>query len=103
MLIKAVHSAGKPAAGANIHVSIWTKEPFEANQDYKCDADGSVEIKLPKTLTILRIWARSEEQVPLFAHWWPEHQDSGAPIPEEFTFRMAKRSMIGGVVKNEQG
>lgn len=103
MRIKVLDSAGQPVAKTPIHVAVWTDEDFPHNQDYACDADGRVEIKLPKTLTILRIWASRDGHVPLFAHWWPEHQANGFPIPEEFTFRLAKGSVIGGVVKNADG
>lgn len=103
MRIVVVDSDGRAVAKADIHVSVWTDEAFDHNRDYSTDSAGKVEVKLPRTLTILRIWASRDRYVPLFADWWPEHQDDGFPIPEEYTFRLAKGTVIGGVVKNDDG
>src|SRR5487761_1405848 len=103
MQIRVVNSDGQAVPGAAIYVGVWTDEAFDHNRDYKCDAAGEAKIQLPKTLTILRIWARSDRYVPLFAGWWPEHQVNDSAIPEEFSFRLSKGSVIGGVVKNEDG
>ncbi|HVA47352.1 MAG TPA: carboxypeptidase-like regulatory domain-containing protein [Pirellulales bacterium] len=103
MRIVVVDSDERPVAKADIHVSVWTDEAFDHNRDYVTDAAGKVEVKLPKTLTILRIWASRDSYVPLFANWWPQFQDNGFPIPDEYTFRLADGSVIGGVLKNADG
>ncbi len=90
----------KPIAGTKIHVSVWTKEPFKANQDYVCDAQGQTVVDLPKTIDILRLWARKDSYVPLFAHW---EQNDPEKIPKEFAFKLKKGTMIGGFVKDEDG
>jgi hypothetical protein len=102
--VRVVAPDGKPAAGAKIHASVWTKEPFKANRDYVCDAQGQAVVDLPETIDIFRLWARAEGCVPLFAHWESgELQGDVRRIPEEFTFTLRKGTVIGGLVKNEDG
>src|SRR5438067_766978 len=49
---------GKPVADANVHVGIWTEEKdFKRNRDYKTDTTGTALIELPKTYSIVRLWA----------------------------------------------
>jgi hypothetical protein len=93
----------KPLAGAKIHAGIWTKEPFQANRKYVCDAEGKATIELPKTIDILRLWASRDGHVTLFAQWWPEMESWRREIPQEFTFRLEKGTVIGGIVKDEDG
>ncbi|MGD0517527.1 MAG: carboxypeptidase-like regulatory domain-containing protein [Thermoguttaceae bacterium] len=90
----------KPIAGAKIHKGVWTKELVKHNDDYVCDDNGEAAVDLPKTLDILRIWARKDGFVPLFAHW---EQYDPEPIPKQFTFKLTKGTTIGGFVKNEDG
>ncbi|MGH7140035.1 MAG: hypothetical protein ACREHD_30210, partial [Pirellulales bacterium] len=85
MRLRVVNAGGKALPGAAIHVSVWTDEDFDHNTDYFTDTAGNIEMKLPKTLTILRIWASSDGCVPLFAGWGTLHLEDGSPIPEEFT------------------
>ncbi len=93
----------KPLGGAKIHIGLWTKEPFKANRDFVCDADGRTKFELPKQIEILRIWAAQEDHVTLFAQWWPEKEPVERPIPDQFTFRLAKGMKLGGTVKNDKG
>lgn len=93
----------KPLAGAKIHASIWTKEPFQANRDYVCDAQGRATVERPKTIDILRLWASQDGHVSLFANWWPAREARPRKIPQEFTFRLEKGTVIGGIVKDEDG
>jgi beta-lactamase regulating signal transducer with metallopeptidase domain len=103
MKIQVLGPDGKPVAKAAIQVAVWTKEPFKHNTYYRTDTDGRTTIALPQSIDILRIWARSGNLVPLFAHWWPEMIPTRAEIPAEFTFRMQQGTTIGGVVRDEQG
>ena len=103
MQIAVVDADGRPMPNAEIHVSVWTKEPFKANRDFVCDADGKTMFDLPNEIQILRLWARKEGHVALFAQWWPEHERAPRPIPEQFTFRLERGTRIGGLVKTEDG
>ncbi|HEY1599586.1 MAG TPA: carboxypeptidase regulatory-like domain-containing protein [Pirellulales bacterium] len=104
MLIRVVGSEGQPLPRANILASIWTDEKdFKATRNYTCDEEGKVEIVLPKTLTILRIWSRKAGFAPLFVQWWPDKEADGNLIPDEFTFQMQPGTLLGGVVKNDDG
>ena len=93
----------KPLAGARIHAAIWAKDPAKSNRDYFCDARGQVTVDLPKNIDILRLWARQDGHAALFANWWPEHEVAPREIPREFTFRLEKGTVIGGILKNEDG
>ena len=58
MRVVVLDPQGKPLPGANIHSGIWTEEKgFKSNHDYKTDAAGAAQVELPKTFTILRLWA----------------------------------------------
>lgn len=94
---------GEPMAGAKIHASVWTQEPFKNNRDYVTDAQGRAAMKLPQRLEILRLWARAEKCVPLFVHWEMDWPEGGFPIPAEFTFQLESGTTIGGIVKSDDG
>jgi hypothetical protein len=103
MKIQVLGPGDKPLAGAQIHVGVWTKEPFKANRDYVCDGNGKTTVELPGGIEILRLWARFDGHVPLFAQWWPSMEQNRRTISEEYTFRLSLGSVIGGIVKNEAG
>src|SRR5262245_40342972 len=86
MRITVLDPDDKPMPDVNIHVGLWTKEPFKANRDFKTAADGKTTIELPQKIDILRLWATKESYVGLFAQWWPEQQADGHLIPEEYKF-----------------
>ena len=95
---------GKPLAGANIFANVTTTEPKIINRDYVCSVDGQAEVELPDAkIQMLRLWARKSGYVAWYAHWWAEMQPDGHLIPAEYTFRLEKGTLIGGVVKNESG
>ena len=104
MRIRVVEAGGKPLPGAKVHSSVWTQEKnFKANHDYVCDADGQTDIELPKSVELVRIWARQEGFAPMWTQWWPEQQADGNQIPEEFTFRLQKGTTIGGIIQDADG
>jgi hypothetical protein len=91
----------KPLAGAKIHASVWTKEPFQANRDYVCNLQGKATVELPKTINILRLWVRKRGHVSLFANWDPAREAKPREFPDEYTFRLETGTTIGGIVKND--
>jgi len=93
----------KPLAGAKIHISLWTNEPFDKNRDFICDEEGKVKFELPRQIEILRLWARHQGHVGMFAQWWPEMEAKPREIPADYTYRLEKGTKIGGVVKNADG
>ncbi len=101
--LRVVGQNGQKVKDALIHVSVWTDEPFRANQDFVTDANGEATSPLPNQIRILRIWARKENHVPLFAQWWPEMQPNGNDIPDTFTFDLPPGTTIGGKVTDEDG
>lgn len=103
MQVTVLGADDKPLPGAKIHASVWTKEPFQANRDYVCDMQGRAIVELPKTMQILRLWARKEGNVSMFANWWPKQEAKPREFPREFTFRLDNGTVIGGFVKNDDG
>jgi hypothetical protein len=102
--VRVVGPDGKAIAGAKVHASIWTKEPFKANRDYVCDAQGEAVVQLPQTLSILRLWGSADRYVPIFAHWESEEiQADPNAIPAEFAIELPKGTVIGSLVKSEDG
>ena len=101
MRIRAVDADGTPVAGAKIHSSVWTDEPgFKANQDYTCGSDGITEIKLPRKLTIFRLWARGQGYAAMFVGW---ERGAVPAVPDEFTFHLCKATTMGGIIVDEDG
>jgi RNA polymerase sigma factor (sigma-70 family) len=95
---------GKPLPGAKVHASVWTEEKgFKANRDFVTDAGGAVQVELPKTFTILRLWANRKPFVPMFANWEQNELASGKPLPAEYTFRLESAVSAGGRLVDEQG
>ncbi|MEX2026806.1 MAG: carboxypeptidase-like regulatory domain-containing protein [Pirellulaceae bacterium] len=95
---------GKPLPGANVKASIWTEEKdFKATHDYQSDASGAVQVELPKTYYILRLWASKKPFVSKFANWEQKELASGKGIPSEYTFRLEPAAIAGGRIVDEQG
>jgi beta-lactamase regulating signal transducer with metallopeptidase domain/thiol-disulfide isomerase/thioredoxin len=103
MRVQIVDTAGKPLANAAIHASIWTNEVFQANRDYQTDAQGFATVLLPKALQILRLWASKEEYCGEFVNFQTNTAVHEVVIPDDYKFRLVKGTLIGGVVKNEEG
>jgi hypothetical protein len=103
MQVAVVDADGRPISKAEIHVSVWTKEPFKATRDFVCDDEGRTNFDLPNEIQILRLWAKKAGHVALFAQWWPEHEQAPRPIPDQFTFRLTRGTRISGLVKTEDG
>jgi RNA polymerase sigma factor (sigma-70 family) len=95
---------GKPLEGADIHAGIWTDEKgFKANRDYKTDAAGVALVELPRTMTILRLWARKRSFAPLFANWERNELGTGQKFPTEHVFRLERGVTAGGRLVDENG
>lgn len=95
---------GSPLEGVKIKTNtLANTEPPIINLDYVSDSDGLAEIQLPDSLIDLRMWVRRNGYAPMWASWRPKDHPEDAPIPEEFTFRFPERTVIGGIVRNEDG
>jgi beta-lactamase regulating signal transducer with metallopeptidase domain/thiol-disulfide isomerase/thioredoxin/protocatechuate 3,4-dioxygenase beta subunit len=103
MLIHVVGPDGRPMAGVDVHRSVWTRKPIkDANARGVSDDHGQVRFELPEEIYIYRLWARAKGHVPLFAGW-EEQDDPEKSLPAEFTFRLKRGTVIGGLVRNEDG
>jgi beta-lactamase regulating signal transducer with metallopeptidase domain/thiol-disulfide isomerase/thioredoxin/uncharacterized GH25 family protein len=103
MRIRVTDAAGKPVPAAGIHASIWTKEKFRANQKYTCDSDGLVDVDLPKTLSILRLWVAKRGYCEEFKNFQTNTAVHTLVLPDEYQFRLVKGTVIGGVVNDVDG
>jgi len=101
--IRVTDAAGKPVPAAGIHASVWTKEKFRRNQKYTCDSDGVVDVDLPKTLSILRLWVAKKGYCEQFVNFQTNTAVHTLVLPDEYQFRLIKGIVIGGVVKDEAG
>ncbi|MDY3560873.1 sigma-70 family RNA polymerase sigma factor [Gemmata sp. JC673] len=104
MRVVVLDSTGKPLPGANVHAGIWTdEEGFPANRDIETDAAGAARVPLPKTFTILRLWAGKKSFATLFANWERSELASGKGVPAEYTFRLESAVTAGGRIVDEKG
>lgn len=94
---------GKPLAGAKIHAQVGTNEPFQANRDYVCDAQGTATVELPKTVDVLQLRASQDGHVSLVANWERTEEKKAPTILQKFMFQLPTGNVIGGIVKNEEG
>jgi hypothetical protein len=91
---------GKPVAGVKIRDGIWSKDgTAKTNSDHVCDAQGHTVIELPDSFDILRLFTSCDGYVPQFVHW--EQLDENPP--DTFTIKLTKGTLVGGIVKNEEG
>jgi hypothetical protein len=105
MRVRVLGNDEQPLAGAKVFANITQVDPTSIrNREYTCDAAGLAIVELPSgPIDMLRLWADSDGRVGWHAHWWPKYQLDGHVIPAEYTFRLEKGTVIGGVVKNEAG
>ncbi|MGH7140343.1 MAG: M56 family metallopeptidase, partial [Pirellulales bacterium] len=111
MLVRVVGPDGGPIAGAKLVAEIrrwdrsaeWEKYASIKEYNYGTRQDGTVAIKLPELVELLRIWVRKEGYVTLCAMWWPKEEPDLAALPEEFTYRLQRGTVMGGTVKNNDG
>jgi protocatechuate 3,4-dioxygenase beta subunit len=102
MRVRVQNNEGTPIKGANIHRSVWTKVPFDANADYITNDNGEANMELPGSMSILRLWATKNGYVPLFVNFDSQKME-GVVLPDEFTFTMEKGTTIGGFVVDASG
>lgn len=95
---------GKPLPGAKILASIWTNEKgFKKTRDYEVDAAGVTQVEIPKTYTIVRLWAFKKPFVTMFASWEQNELAGGHGLPAEYTFQLETGVAAGGRIVDEQG
>ena len=97
--INVVGPDGKPVAGVKIRDGIWSKTTAKTNSNHVSDAQGQTVIELPDKLDILRLFTSCNGYVPLFTHW----EELDEYPPDIFTITLTKGTLIGGLVKNEEG
>ncbi len=95
---------GQPLDGASIQVGIWTNEKdFNYKRKHVSDAKGSVEITLPASFYIVRLWAEKGTFVSMCAAWEQDELAKGITLPSEFTFQFKDGVAIGGRVVSADG
>ncbi len=95
---------GKPLPNSNIHVGVWTNEKdFKHNREYETDSAGVALIELPKTFSILRLWASKKPLITMFAAWEQAELTSTRDFPNEYTFHLESGVAAGGRIVDEQG
>ena len=104
MKVHVLDEEGKPLEGVEVHANIWPKvEGFDTNRKYYTDPQGEVVVNVPKTLNMLRLFVTKKSYVPIFKGWEENWLKVGNQVPKEHTFTMQKGTVIGGVVKDEEG
>jgi uncharacterized GH25 family protein/thiol-disulfide isomerase/thioredoxin len=60
-------------------------------------------MELPKTYTIVRLWAGKKPYVTLFANWEQAELSSGKNVPAQYVFRLESPVTAGGRILDEKG
>ncbi len=103
MRVQVLGPDDKPLQGAKVHSLIWAKDPLQEKLGYVCDGEGKTVVALPKEVQSLRLWTSVEGHVALFADWGSWTRKDLASLPEEHTFNLKKGTLVGGIVKNDDG
>lgn len=95
---------GQPLPGANVKFNIATDEKEgTTTRDRLTDAAGAASVELPKSFTIVRLWASKDPFVSMFAGWEQGELSTLQEFPAEYTFKLERPSRAGGRVVDEQG
>lgn len=109
MALTVVDANNDPIHGAKVHANISTrqyvdeKEVFPSNLYYQTAANGTVKIRRPKKLRMLRMWITKPGYVPLFTHWEEGQHDDGKDIPSSHQVTIEKGVKIGGRLVDQNG
>lgn len=107
VLVRVTDEQGKPLEKARIQVAVWALKGNvrpKIPTDYQTDGEGKAAVKIPKVLRILRLWGSKPGHVPRFVNFDDlKDEDTGAEIPDSFTFRLEKGAQIGGRMVDETG
>jgi len=95
---------GQPLPDANVTSSIWSDEKdFAGSRDRLTEADGAARVELPKTFTILRLWAGKDPFVTMFVHWEQSELSTLQEFPAEYTVKLERPTRAGGRVVDMEG
>jgi beta-lactamase regulating signal transducer with metallopeptidase domain/thiol-disulfide isomerase/thioredoxin len=105
MQVRVLDEAGKPLSDAHLHVSTWEMKGAKdyPNRDLTTDAQGRVEVEIPRRLRIMRMWPAKAGYVPLFVNFAEGKHEEGRLIPDEYEFRLPKGQRLSGRVVDEEG
>lgn len=96
-----VDSSGAPIEGAAIFRNVSTEQKeFKSNEEFATAADGVVDVTLPQTMRILRLWIRKDGYAGLFGNWSTPATEA---LPQELRVVMEKATTIGGFVVGPDG
>ena len=103
ILIHVVGPDGRPMAGVNIHRSVWTRKPSECgNLDRATDERGEVRFDVPETHLHLPPLGQCQG-IRADVRALGGARDPEQSLPEEFTFRLKRGTVIGGIVRDQDG
>ncbi len=111
MRIRVTDVDGKPIAGAEVRASAVVRSSGVVRRSaantavlvYQANPEGIATIDVPREeVTYLRILARAEGHVTAGAPQW-ESDDGSDRAPSEFDFALEPGTVLGGVVRDEQG
>jgi protocatechuate 3,4-dioxygenase beta subunit len=108
IIIRVLDDHGQPVAGADlfrnhVYTTDDSTKPQIENATYVTNEAGEAVVKYSGTSVDLRLWASKRGFVIYHAMWARQFQPDNHQIPEKFTFRLPKGTVIGGIVTNEKG
>ena len=117
MQIRVVGLDGQPIAGAKLfaNVSSYDRNATEWDKRWTIKNDNYVEAgtrRIRRNQIACKARGRPQAVEPgkedpvvpaMFAIWWPEHDPKLTTLPDEFTYHLHKGTILGGIVKNDEG
>lgn len=106
MKVRIADEEGNPLDGAKLYIGIWYFKGYQGEKmpkSYTADSQGIVDLKLPRRLEILRLWPSKPGFVPEFTNFGNGLHEEGNLLPENYEFRLAKGTSLGGKIVDENG
>jgi beta-lactamase regulating signal transducer with metallopeptidase domain/protocatechuate 3,4-dioxygenase beta subunit len=106
MEVRITDEEGQPLDGAKLFIGVWYTKGYQGEKvpkEYFADANGLVNVKLPRRLFILRLWPSKPGYVPEFTNFTEGSHEEGLLIPDRYEFQLAKGTSLGGTIVDENG
>lgn len=106
MEVQITDEADQPLEGAKLHIGVWYMEGYKGEKvpkQYLADSRGIIQLKLPRRLSILRMWPSTPGYVPLFVNFGEGMHEEGRLIPDKYKFQLRKGQRLSGRIVDESG
>ena len=103
MKIRILDDNGKPLVGAKMQANFFYPDNTPGPKDHTADDNGTILLRLPNRLDLLRLWPSQPGYVGEFKNFQKGPLHEGELIPDAFEFRLSKGHTIGGRIVDAEG